>query len=92
MGTVVDTIVVPFKSHVFHPGTTLLLAIHDEANDMFWVANVGDSRGVLRSSGPEEVLPLSYDHKPNQVSQCFVLQIRDGSINQILAGSDWSLI
>ena len=46
-----------------------MLAIHDEVNAMLWVANVGDSRGVMRSSGPEEVLPLSYDHKPNQVSQ-----------------------
>jgi len=50
-------------------GTTLLLAIHDEVNAMLWVANVGDSRGVLRSSGPEEVLPLSYDHKPNQIKE-----------------------
>ena len=58
-----------FESHAFHQGTTLLLAIHDEVNAMLWVANVGDSRGVMRSSGPEEVLPLSYDHKPNQVSQ-----------------------
>ena len=78
------------KSLSFHQGTTLLLAIHDEVNAMLWVANVGDSRGVMRSSGPEEVLPLSYDHKPNQVSQCLYALDPGGLKQSNLAASDIS--
>ena len=43
------------------------MAIHEESTNTLWVANVGDSRGVL--SCGEEVIPLSYDHKPSQVSE-----------------------
>ena len=32
-----------------------------------WVANVGDSRGVLCNSRGDTI-PLSYDHKPCQVN------------------------
>ena len=46
----------------------MLLAIHDLGNTTLWVANVGDSRGVM-SCGPEEVIPLSYDHKPSQIKE-----------------------
>jgi protein phosphatase 1L len=45
-------------------GSTLLVAILDGAT--LWVANVGDSRGVLRNARGE-VIPLSFDHKPCQV-------------------------
>lgn len=48
------------------PGTTLLVSIMDQ--DQLWVANVGDSRGILVNT-KGEVTPLSYDHKPCQVSQ-----------------------
>ena len=65
------------------------MAIHDEVNAVLWVANVGDSRGVMRSSGPEEVLPLSYDHKPNQVSQC-LNALDPGELKQSNAASDIS--
>merc|ERR1712029_875675 len=47
-------------------GTTLLLSILDGST--FWVANVGDSRGVLKNAN-SEVLPLSYDHKPSQLKE-----------------------
>ena len=52
-------------------GTTLLLAILDCYSSTLWVANVGDSRGVLCNSSSVpigEVMPLSYDHKPSQVN------------------------
>ena len=45
-------------------GTTLLLSILDDST--LWVANVGDSRGVLKNT-KGEVIPLSFDHKPSQV-------------------------
>ena len=57
--------------HLLSLGTTLLLAILDCSSSVLWVANVGDSRGVLSnsSSAPKgEVMPLSFDHKPSQVS------------------------
>ena len=47
------------------------MAIYDELNHRLWVANVGDSRGVLGSFGTNAVVPLSYDHKPNNVSLLF---------------------
>ena len=57
--------------HLLFLGTTLLLAILDCSSSVLWVANVGDSRGVLSNSSsvPKgEVMPLSFDHKPSQVS------------------------
>ena len=57
--------------HLLYLGTTLLLAILDCSSSVLWVANVGDSRGVLSNSTsvPKgEVMPLSFDHKPSQVS------------------------
>ena len=51
-------------------GTTLLMAILDCSSAVLWVANIGDSRGVLCNSCSVpigEVMPLSYDHKPSQV-------------------------
>lgn len=53
-------------------GTTLLLAILDCSSSTLWVANVGDSRGVLSNSSsiPKgEVMPLSFDHKPSQLKE-----------------------
>lgn len=50
--------------HACTLGTTLLLSILDE--DTLWVANVGDSRGTMKSTRGE-VISLSYDHKPSQV-------------------------
>ncbi len=46
----------------------MLLSVWDSG--VFWVANVGDSRGVMAvgSSDPtSNVKVLSYDHKPSQV-------------------------
>lgn len=54
-------------------GTTLLMAILDCSSSVLWVANIGDSRGVLCNSCSVpigEVMPLSYDHKPSQVNIC----------------------
>ncbi len=52
-------------------GTTLLLTVLDSGT--LWVANVGDSRGVManmaKASKEDEgaMKLLSYDHKPSQV-------------------------
>ena len=47
-------------------GTTLLLAFLDNKEQQLIVANVGDSRGVMCDM-KNNAVPLSYDHKPNQV-------------------------
>ena len=52
-------------------GTTLLLSILDDST--LWVANVGDSRGVLKNT-KGEVIPLSFDHKPSQVTYYEIYQ------------------
>ena len=44
----------------------MLLSIIDEGT--IWVANVGDSRGILIGEQKGEVTALSYDHKPSLVS------------------------
>jgi len=51
-----------------YTGTTLLMTILDDRS--FWVANVGDSRGVLCNSRGDTI-PLSYDHKPCLVKTNF---------------------
>ncbi|KAH7961257.1 hypothetical protein HPB52_006101 [Rhipicephalus sanguineus] len=48
------------------PGSTLLVALVHGHHLL--VANVGDSRGVL-ADRRGQALPLSFDHKPQQVSQ-----------------------
>jgi len=50
---------------VFHlSGSTALVAV--VSGDKLTVANVGDSRGVMCDKDGNTV-PLSIDHKPNQV-------------------------
>ncbi|XP_077988035.1 protein phosphatase 1L-like [Glandiceps talaboti] len=49
-------------------GTTCLFAIHDEEQRLLTVANVGDSRGVL-CDHTGKAIPLSYDHKPQQLRE-----------------------
>lgn len=46
-------------------GTTALIAILED--DLLTVANVGDSRGVMCDS-KGNAIPLSFDHKPQQVN------------------------
>ncbi len=54
-------------------GSTLLLAVVDSG--VLWVANVGDSRGILSDYNVvaevriPTVRPLSYDHKPSQLKE-----------------------
>ena len=45
-------------------GTTCLVALHKQ--DTLYVANVGDSRGVM-CDADNNTVPLSFDHKPHQV-------------------------
>lgn len=47
-------------------GSTALIAIRIVAQNKLIVANVGDSRGVICDS-KGATIPLSFDHKPNQV-------------------------
>lgn len=54
-------------------GTTALIAILE--NEMLTVANVGDSRGVMCDS-KGNAIPLSFDHKPQQVSISFSLSFK----------------
>ena len=50
---------------MFVTGTTALVALLK--NNQLTVANVGDSRGVMCDSDGKAI-PLSFDHKPQQVS------------------------
>ncbi|XP_023327077.1 probable protein phosphatase 2C 49 isoform X2 [Eurytemora carolleeae] len=59
-------------------GTTLLLSILD--NGSFWVANVGDSRGVY-STETGQAVPLSFDHKPCQLKEKRRIQEAGGFVS-----------
>ena len=39
--------------------------------DILTIANVGDSRGVM-CDGDGNAIPLSFDHKPQHVSEIYV--------------------
>ena len=47
--------------HPVHAGCTAVVCL--KVGNTLYVANAGDSRGVLCRDG--EAVPLSYDHKPN---------------------------
>jgi len=49
-------------SHIL--GTTALIALLED--NKLTIANVGDSRGVM-CDGKGNAIPLSFDHKPQQV-------------------------
>lgn len=51
-------------------GSTALVALLDSAHGQLTVANVGDSRGIL-CDAKGTVIPLSFDHKPQQVNGQF---------------------
>ena len=51
-------------------GTTALVALLRK--DQLTVANVGDSRGVICDKNGKAI-PLSFDHKPQQVTLNFYL-------------------
>lgn len=63
------------NSHFFHTynfsvlGTTALIAVLED--NKLIVANVGDSRGVM-CDGKGNAIPLSFDHKPQQVLITFI--------------------
>ena len=47
-------------------GSTALIALRIVSQNKLIVANVGDSRGVI-CDAEGNAIPLSFDHKPNQV-------------------------
>ena len=53
-------------------GSTALVALFDSARCQLAVANVGDSRGIL-CDAKGTVIPLSFDHKPQQVFYTFII-------------------
>lgn len=58
-------------------GSTLLLAVSYESQLI--VANVGDSRGVM-CDAKDKVIPMSFDHKPNQSREAKRIQEAGGFV------------
>lgn len=58
-------------------GSTLLLAVL--YNGQLFVANVGDSRGVM-CDNKENVIPMSFDHKPQQTRELKRIQEAGGFV------------
>lgn len=61
-------------------GSTALVAILDSASGQLTVANVGDSRGIL-CDAKGTVIPLSFDHKPQQLKERKRIQEAGGFIS-----------
>lgn len=65
----IQQVILYFKCYIYFflfSGTTALVAI--VYKNKLIVANVGDSRGVICDS-KGNTIPLSFDHKPDQVSE-----------------------
>jgi len=71
-------------------GSTALCAIHYLHNNipMLWIANVGDSRGILCKKN-NEVIQLSEDHKPNSNEERKRIKKLGGKI--YYDGYDWRI-
>lgn len=57
-----------------------MVAILDSASGQLTVANVGDSRGIL-CDAKGTVIPLSFDHKPQQLKERKRIQEAGGFIS-----------
>lgn len=60
-----------FNILLLFTGSTALVALLDTGRRQLTVANVGDSRGILCDI-KGTVIPLSFDHKPQQVNLDYV--------------------
>lgn len=72
-------------------GSTALSGIYykdKNKNPMFWVVNVGDSRGVL-CNYKDKTVSLSKDHKPNSVTEKKRIEKLGGKIK--FDGVDWRI-
>lgn len=71
-------------------GSTAICVIHymNKNKPMLWVANVGDSRGILCKKN-NEVIQLSEDHKPNSNSERSRITNLGGKI--YYDGYDWRI-
>ena len=53
--------------------------------NMCYVANVGDSRAVISTEAGNQILPMSYDHKPNFETEKRRIIENGGSIYQYIS-------
>ena len=51
-------------------------------NDICYVANLGDSRGILSSNGGKKLFPLSTDHKPDGETERKRIESNGGQVYQ----------
>jgi serine/threonine protein phosphatase PrpC len=49
---------------------------------MCYVANVGDSRGIMSGSHGKKLFPLSVDHKPSDEKEMKRIKSNGGSVYQ----------
>lgn len=61
-------------------GTTVVFAVLDTASGDLWVANAGDSRGVICRGGV--AVPLSVDHKPDRPDERKRIEDLGGMVQQ----------
>ena len=51
-------------------------------NDICYIANLGDSRGLLSSNGGKKLFPLSTDHKPDEETERTRIESNGGQVYQ----------
>jgi serine/threonine protein phosphatase PrpC len=74
---------------VRYSGSTLTVCIVDHSKKQVVVAWVGDSRAIMGSTGGDNGVGLTFDHKPNSEEEKARIEAEGGEVIQVEDDSPW---